>query len=259
MRPACFHFRAFDRAASIPRAASGCFCNRSMVYPTAFDRSPDHLIDEIPMLIITIKQGKEKSLLEKHPWIYASAVERVDGKPHERMKPGATALVQSSSAKFLARAAYSPHSQIRARVWTFDENEPVDHALVKRRVKAAVAARGKNKKAASANPVHLVLGEEDGLPGLLVDWYGGVKGYLVCQFQAAGVDAWKVAIVQSLIAETGCPNVYERSDELVRKGEGLPVVSGALAGDEPPDEMPFTENGVRYSLDIRTGEKARFR
>ncbi|MEN3364836.1 MAG: rRNA (cytosine1962-C5)-methyltransferase [Burkholderiales bacterium] len=207
------------------------------------------------MLVITIKQGKEKSLLDRQPWIYASAVERVDGKPHERNKPGATALVQSSSAQFLARAAYSPKSQIRARVWTFDENEAVDHALIKRRVKAAVAARGGKK----TNPVHLILGEEDGLPGLLVDWFGGAKGYLVCQFQAAGVDAWKVPIVQSLIAETGCPNVYERSDELVRKGEGLPVVSGALAGDEPPDEMPVTENGVRYSVDIKTGSKTRFR
>lgn len=214
------------------------------------------------MLVITIKQGKEKSLLDRQPWIYLSAIERVDGKPHEKMKPGTTALVQSSSARFLARAAYNPHSQIRARVWTFDENEPVDHALIKRRVKAAVAARGKpgaGGKAAPDTVLHLVLGEQDGLPGLLVDWYGGVNGYLVCQFQAAGVDAWKIAIVQTLIAETGCRNVYERSDELVRKGEGLPVVSGALAGDEPPDRMPFTENGVRYSMDIKTGEKNGFR
>jgi len=212
------------------------------------------------MLVITIKQGKEKSLLDRQPWIYASAVERVDGKPHERNKAGATALVQSSSAQFLARAAYNPHSQIRARVWTFDENEPVDHALIKRRVKVAVAARGgAGKKGAPGNSIALILGEEDGLPGLLVDWFGGPKGYLVCQFQAAGVDAWKVPIVQSLVAETGCANVYERSDELVRKGEGLPVVSGALAGDEPPDEIQITENGVRFSLDIKTGNKTKFR
>lgn len=213
------------------------------------------------MLIITIKQGKEKSLLDRQPWVYASAVERVDGKPHEKMKSGATALVQSSSGRFLARAAHSPKSQIRARVWSFDESEPVDHALIKRRIKAAVAAHkasGNGKKTASCNPAHLIAGEKDGLPGLLVDWFNGARGYLVCEFQAAGVDAWKVPIVQSLIAETGCPNVYEISDELVRKGEGLPVVSGALAGDEPPDQMEITENGVRYSLDIKTGKKTRF-
>ncbi len=144
-------------------------------------------------------------------------------------------------------------------MWSFDQNEPVDHALIKRRVKAAVAARSNGTKTARSNPLHLVLGEEDGLSGLLVDWYEGGKGYLVCQFQAAGVDAWKIPIVQALIAETGCPNVYERSDELMRKGEGLPLVSGALAGDEPPDDMLFTEKGVRYSLDIKTGQKNNFR
>ncbi|HTD06158.1 SAM-dependent methyltransferase [Undibacterium sp.] len=205
------------------------------------------------MLIITIKQGKEKSLLDKQPWIYASAVERVDGKHEERNKPGATALVQSSSGQFLARAAYSPKSQIRARVWSFDQSEAVDHALIKRRVKAAVAAQS----ATSGNPVSLISGEANGLPGLLVDWYGGKQGYLICQFNAAGVDAWKVPIVQSLIAETGCVNVYERADELMRKGEGLPVVSGALAGDEPPDETFVTEKGQRFALDLKTGKKSK--
>lgn len=191
------------------------------------------------MLIITIKQGKEKSLLEKQVWIYASAVERVDGRPDEKMKAGATALVHSSSGKFLARAAYNSKSQIRARVWSFDENEPVDHALIKRRVKAAIAKRSAATagKKIAGNPVHLVLGDEDGLSGLVVDWFNGRNGFLVCEFQSAGVDAWKVPIVQTLIAETGCPNVYERADALIRKGEGLPVTSGVLAGDEPPEEI----------------------
>jgi 23S rRNA (cytosine1962-C5)-methyltransferase len=212
------------------------------------------------MLIITIKQGKEKSLLAGEPWIYASAIEKVDGKPNEKMKAGGTAIVQSSSTRFLARAAYNSKSQIRARVWTFDEGEPVDHALIKRRVKAALAksAAGANKARAD-EVVRLVNAEADGLPGLLVDSFGGKDGYLICEFQAAGVDAWKVPIVQALIAGTGCPNVYERSDELVRKGEGLPVVSGALAGDEPPDEIIVREGGVQFSLDLKTGYKNRFR
>jgi len=209
-----------------------------------------------PMLIITIKQGKEKSLLAGEPWIYASAIDKVDGKPNEKMKAGATAIVQSSSTKFLARAAYNSKSQIRARVWTFDEAEPVDHALIKRRVKAALASSAAAaKKARPEQLVKLVNAEADGLPGLLVEGYGGKGGYLVCEFQAAGVDAWKVAIVQALIAETGCPNVYERADELVRKGEGLAVVNGALAGDEPPDEVVLAENGMRLGLDLKTGER----
>ncbi|MES2072161.1 MAG: SAM-dependent methyltransferase [Pseudomonadota bacterium] len=203
------------------------------------------------MLIITIKQGKEKSLLEKQPWIYASAVERVDGKHEERNKPGATALVQSSSGQFLARAAYSPKSQIRARVWSFDQAEAVDHALIKRRVKGAVAAQINT----AGDPIALITGEANGLPGLLVDWYGGKQGYLICQFNAAGVDAWKVPIVQSLIAETGCKNVYELADELMRKGEGLPVVSGALAGDEPPDEYLVIEKSQGSKPGIKSGKR----
>ena len=203
------------------------------------------------MLIITIKQGKEKSLLEGQPWIYASAIEKVDGKPAEKMKPGATAIVQSSSQQFLARAAYNAKSQIRARVWSFDQNEPVDHALFKRRIKAALAKR---PKVGIEQLQVLVNGEEDGLPGLLVQAIGGEQGYLICQFQAAGVDAWKVPIVQALMAETACKNVFERCDGLMRKGEGLPMTQGALAGQAPPHAVPVVQQGVRYQMEVRTGE-----
>ncbi len=212
------------------------------------------------MMIITIIQGKEKSLLEGEPWIYASAIDKVEGKPQEKMKPGATAIVQSSSTKFLARAAYNSKSQIRALVWCFDQNEAIDHALIKRRVKTALAKRaGGAKKAAANQLVPLIKAEEDGLPGLLVDSFGGRDGYLICQFQAAGVDAWKVPIVQALMAETGCNNVYERCDPLIRKGEGLPIIHGALAGDEPPDEVILTDNGVRYAMDLKTGARSKLR
>lgn len=212
------------------------------------------------MLIITIKQGKEKSILAGEPWIYASAIERVEGRNSEKMKPGATAIVQSSARTFLARAAYNSRSQIRARVWTLDEDQPIDHALIKRRVKlaleksAAAAARAK-----PGQVVRRVNAEADGLPGLLVDGYGGKDGYLICEFQAGGVDAWKVPIVQSLIVETGCPNVWERADDLVRKGEGLPVTSGALAGEAPPRDIIVNEGGVQFSLDLTTGHKSRLR
>ena len=208
------------------------------------------------MLTITLKPGKEKSLLRRHPWIFPASVARVDGKPEEKHKPGATALVQSASGQFLARAAWSPKSQIRARVWSFNENEAVDHALIKRRVKQALAYRAATVRDSDA--VRLIFGEADGFPGLVADWYGGRQGWLVCQFQSAGVEAWKVPIVQALIAETGCPNVYERSDAPVREREGLPLVTGVLAGAEPGDATPVSENGVRYTVDIKTGHKTGF-
>jgi len=204
------------------------------------------------MLIITIKQGKEKSILAGDPWIYPSAIEKVDGK--ERNKPGVTALIQSSSRQFLARAAYNGKSQIAARVWTLREDEPVDHALVKRRVQAAVESRAKALQGAAPQAlVLLVDGEKDGLPGLLVHSYGGVDGYLVCQFNGAGVDLWKVSIVQALIKATGCANVFERCDRPLRQGEGLGVVARSLAGEEPPARLMVLEAGKLLPMDIRTG------
>jgi 23S rRNA (cytosine1962-C5)-methyltransferase len=134
------------------------------------------------------------------------------------------------------------------------EDEPVDHALMKRRVQAAVARRA--AALGSADPqalVQLVDGENDGLPGLLVHSYGGSAGYLICQFNAGGVDLWKVPVVQALLHATGCRNVYERCDPLLRKGEGLPVTPGALAGDEPPQRLMVRDGRRLAPMDIRTG------
>lgn len=210
------------------------------------------------MNTVTLKPSKEKSLLRRHPWIYANAIERVDGKP----ALGATVIVRAHDGRFLARAAYSPHSQIRLRVWSFDEAEPIDHAFFKRRVQRAVAHRQAFVRDTGA--VRLVFGEADGLPGLIVDHYiedtsGDTgRGQLVCQFMAAGVEAWKEAIVAALVGATGCPNVYERSDVSIREKEGLEQTTGVLAGEAPPETLITRENGVRYHVDVRAGHKTGF-
>ncbi|MFC0399533.1 class I SAM-dependent rRNA methyltransferase [Paraburkholderia rhizosphaerae] len=208
------------------------------------------------MNTVTLKPSKEKSLLRRHPWVYANAIDRVDGKPGI----GATVLVRSHDGRFLARAAWSPHSQIRARVWSFDEAEPIDHAFFKRRVQRALAHRQAMVRDTGA--VRLIFGEADGLPGLIVDYYiaddHDARGQLVCQFMAAGVEAWKDAIVAALTSATGCPNIYERSDVSIRDKEGLEPVTGVLAGDAPPDTLIANENGVRYHVDVHNGHKTGF-
>lgn len=233
------------------------------------------------MHTVTLKPSKDKSLLRRHPWVYANAIDRVDGKP----APGATVIVRAHDGRFLARAAYSPHSQIRLRVWSFDENEPIDHAFFKRRVQRALAHR--RAMISGTDAVRLVFGEADGLPGLIVDYYvaargaahtgdaaaraaeGGAaapvapgdgegRGQLVCQFMTAGVEHWKGAIVAALVAATGCPNVYERSDVSIREKEGLEQTTGVLAGDAPPDTLIANENGVLYHVDVRNGHKTGF-
>ncbi|MEQ5840561.1 class I SAM-dependent rRNA methyltransferase [Paraburkholderia acidicola] len=206
------------------------------------------------MNIVTLKPSKEKSLQRRHPWVYANAIDRVEGKPAQ----GATVLVRAHDGRFLARAAYSPHSQIRARVWSFDEAEPIDHAFFKRRVQRALAHR--QTMVRNTGAVRLIFGEADGLPGLIVDHYTADdgRGQLVCQFMAAGVEAWKEAIVDALTGVTGCPNVYERSDVSIREKEGLEQITGVLAGDEPPETLIASENGVRYHVDVRNGHKTGF-
>ncbi|WP_414450742.1 class I SAM-dependent rRNA methyltransferase [Burkholderia sp. 22PA0099] len=226
------------------------------------------------MQTVTLKPSKDKSLLRRHPWVYANAIDRVDGKAPA---PGATVIVRSHDGRFLARGAYSPHSQIRVRVWSFDEAEPIDHAFFKRRVQRAVAHR--QTMVTGTDAVRLVFGEADGLPGLVVDYYvdDGLphalplgqspdatapaterRGQLVCQFMAAGVEAWKEAIVAALTAATGCPNVYERSDVSIRQKEGLEQITGVLAGDAPPPTLIARENGVRYHVDVPNGHKTGF-
>ena len=207
------------------------------------------------MPVLTLKSGKEKALLRRHPWLFAGAVERVEGRP----APGATVIVRAHNGRFLARAAYSPDSAIRARVWSFDEAEPIDHAFFKRRVQRALAHR--DAMISGTGAVRLIFGEADGLPGLVVDHYKAADGsreQLVCQFMAVGVDAWKPAIVDALKAATGCPHVYERSDVSVREKEGLPRITGVLAGDEPPEWLTIDEGGIRYRVDVRRGHKTGF-
>lgn len=210
------------------------------------------------MNIVTLKPGKEKLLLRRHPWVYANAIERVDG----RLSPGATVVVRAADGRFLARAAYSPRSAIRLRIWSFDETEPIDHAFFKRRIQNALAYR--RAFVSGTGAVRLVFGEADGLPGLIVDHYSGwtddgaPRQQLVCQFMAVGVDVWKPAIVQALSGATGCENVYERSDVSIREKEGLEQTTGVLAGEPPPQALVVDENGVRYRVDVRRGHKTGF-
>jgi 23S rRNA (cytosine1962-C5)-methyltransferase len=195
---------------------------------------------------IVLKPGKEKSLLRRHPWVYASAVARVEG----TVASGATVEVHSADGRFLAWAAFSPESTIRARAWSFAEAVRVDADLLRQRVGAAVQRR--EPMSTDTNALRLVFGEADGLPGLIVDRYAG---QLVTQFQSAAVDAWREVLVGALTEATGCRDVYDRSDGATRAREGLPGISGVLSGAEPPPQIEVVEHGLRFLVDVRRGHK----
>jgi 23S rRNA (cytosine1962-C5)-methyltransferase len=195
---------------------------------------------------IILKPGKEKSLLRRHPWVYASAVARVEGDPAS----GGTVQIRGADGRFLAWAGYSPESAIRARVWSFVEAVPVSAELLAQRVDAAVQRRA--TLAGDTTALRLVFGEADGLPGLIVDRYAD---QLVTQFQSAGVEAWRDTLIEALLQATGCRDVFDRSDAAIRARDGLPAISGVLRGAEPPAHIEVIEHGLRFLVDVRRGHK----
>ena len=195
---------------------------------------------------LVLKPGKERSLLRRHPWVYDTAIGRVKGSPAS----GETVAVRSHDGKWLAWAAYSPSSTLRARCWSFVEADRIDASWLAARVREAVARRA--PLAAASDALRLVFGEADGLPGLIADRYAG---QLVVQFQAAGVEAHREALLDALVAATGCADVFDRSDSAGRNREGLPAAFGVARGAEPPPRIAIREHGRRSWVDVRAGHK----
>lgn len=197
---------------------------------------------------ITLNPNREKSLLRRHPWIFASAIRHVD----ETHASGTTVDLLSSEGQFLARASYSPNSQIRARVWTFND-EPVDEEFFRKRIRAAIEMR--SVLSGSSKSLRLIHAESDGLPGLIVDRYEDV---LVLQSLTAGSEFWKETIADLLVEETGIATIYERSDADVRELEGLKPITGILRGTITNLQLPITEYGLEFKVDIAHGHKTGF-
>lgn len=201
--------------------------------------------------MLVLLPGREKSLLRRHVWIFSGAVAALEGEA----APGETVVVTDSKRRFLARAAWSPESQLAARIWSFDPEETIDAAFFRRRIENAIEYRKFLGLDAPEGGCRLIHSEGDALPGLIVDRYGE---YLVVQFLSTGVERFRAEIVAALQAATGAKGIYERSDVGVRAKEGLPERSGLLAGAEPPNPLVITENGAKFAVDVRHGQKSGF-
>jgi len=201
--------------------------------------------------VIQLKKGREKSLRRRHPWLFSGAIEKVAGKPGA----GDAVEIKDAQGAFVARAAYSPDSQIRARVWTFDAREQVDAAFFRLRLMRALALREALPAAKHTNALRLVNAESDGLPGLIVDRYADV---LVAQFLAAGAERWRDPILDLLMELTGCTAIFERSDAEVRGLEGLEARTGFVRGNRAAARCPIIEYGLNFRVDVEQGQKTGF-
>ena len=205
------------------------------------------------MKSIRLREGKERSLQRRHPWVFEGSIRS------GRADPGETVRVEDAAGNFLAWGAYSPSSMIRVRAWSFDAAERIDAAFFQRRIERAVALRA--RLPIDSDGVRLVHGEADGLPGLVVDRYGDL---LSAQFGAAGTERWKPVIADALMAATtgtGVRALYERSDASVRGLEGLEPATGWLrstTGHSGATEVTIREHGWRLTLDVASGHKTGF-
>lgn len=199
---------------------------------------------------IFLKPGREKSLLQRHPWVFSGAIEKIEQNPGV----GETVAVFDNSGKFLAWGAYSPASQIRVRIWSFNEEEKISEDFFYRKIQSALQIRKATLNLSETNAFRLIHAESDGIPGLVVDKYAD---WFVVQFLSAGTEFWRDEIIR-ILSEIGCEGIYERSDVDVRKLEGFPERTGLLYGKEPPSKVPIKENGYIFLVDLKKGQKTGF-
>ena len=194
---------------------------------------------------IYLRRGREQRVLGGHPWVFRSDIEREDG-----AADGLPVRVLTSAGRFLAMAVYNPRSQISLRILS-RRDEPIDGAFIRGRVRRALDYR---RRFADLNSCRLIFAESDGLPAVIADKFGDV---IVLQILCLGMERFKGDIVDALAQELSPRGIYERNDVPVRELEGLTQQTGLLFG-EVPDRVEMQENGVRFLVDVKEGQKTGF-
>ena len=198
---------------------------------------------------IYIKADRVKAINRKHPWIFSKALKKVTGDP----KVGETIDVLDPDGTWLAKAAYSPHSQIRARVWSF-VNEDINTEFFIKRIQRAQTIRQPIIERGQLTGYRLLAAESDSLPGVTVDVFDNT---LVCQLLSAGAENQRDSIFAALNHCFPEHNIYERSDADVRGKEGIKKSVGIVQG-ELPETVIIEENGIKAQVDIEKGHKTGF-
>src|SRR5919199_1095622 len=203
---------------------------------------------EQPRNLVTLKPGRDRSVRNRHPWLFAGAIGALRGTPRD----GDVIDVHASDGSWLARGTWSSASQIRVRLWTWDPQEFIDEALLRARIRRAIAGRAELTRDSGTTAYRLVFSESDNLPGLIVDRYAD---YLVLQLLTTGAAVRTGEIVSILAEELAPAGIYERSDAEVRAKEGLERHEGLLWGKLPEDEIEILEGGYRMGVEFQGGQK----
>lgn len=200
---------------------------------------------------VILKKGREKSVLNRHPWLFSGAVNRLEGEPES----GDVVDVWNSKARFVARGIYNKESQIRVRLLTWNPNDPIDEAFWRRRLSRAVSGRYALKQDQTTDAYRLVYSEADGVPGFIADFYGA---WLIVQFLSLAAEKNRRPIIHTLLELVDVQGIFERSDSDAREKEGLVPVTGPVWGEVPPDIIEIVENGLTFQVDVKLGHKTGF-
>ena len=202
------------------------------------------------MIDLTIKQNRTGPITGFHPWVFSQALVNIpDGIPS-----GEPVHLKNEKGEFLAAGYFNSYSQIAVRVWGYDKEETVDEAFFARRIEKAYSIRKKYVESPETNAFRIINGENDLLPGLIVDKYAD---YLVVQFHTAGIESWKEKIIAALEKIMRPKGIYERSDVAVRRFDHLDSVQGLLSGSVP-ELITIRENGLQFLVDVKHGQKTGF-
>jgi 23S rRNA (cytosine1962-C5)-methyltransferase len=202
------------------------------------------------MAVVRLKDRREKSLQQRHPWVYSGAVDAVEGSA----AAGDLVTVVDARGAFLGSGYYNECSKIRVRILSWDEGERVEGDWWRGRIGAAISGRADLEAAGDTTAYRLVHAEADRLPGLIVDRYGDV---LVVQFLTAGVERVRDVVLSELTERFPGAAVYERSDVSARRHEGLAASSGPIIG-AVPDAFEIRENAHVFGVNVAAGQKTGF-
>lgn len=202
------------------------------------------------MPAIILRGDRVKAMNRKHPWIFSKAIKKVVDNP----LLGETIDILDPDGNWLARGSYSPHSQIRARVWTFDQEQQIDQAFFEGKIDRSIQIRDRIIKNGNLTGYRLFAAESDGLPGVTVDVFDNT---IVIQLVSAGAEFQRDNLINALKSKFPTHNIYERSDADARGKEGIKKARGLIHG-ELPTELVIEENGIKAYVDIEKGHKTGF-
>lgn len=205
--------------------------------------------DSLPKILL--KSRRAQPFYAQHPWVFAGATAQIP----KNLETGSEVLVVSQEGKPIARGLYNAESQICVRLYSWQIDTPLDDNFWKTRIASAVRLRQQMFADDQTQACRVIFSESDGLSGLTVDRFGD---WLSVQFTSQAL-AQRLDTICDALQETLNPKgIWLRTEKGMTAAEGLTVSDGLLRGEEPPQPLHITENGLKYRVDLVEGQKTGF-